>query len=102
MFTPYDWQEGIGNRAQYIEGKLAQGSPVLAVSLEAGILVITYRRQVRKIFEIYDRIIYAGIGQQSDVEAIRMAALEFASKEAFNRSDEDVNGQRVATALSAP
>lgn len=102
MFTPYDWQEGIGNRAQYIEGKLAQGSPVLAVSLEAGILVITYRRQVRKIFEIYDRIIYAGIGQQSDVEAIRMAALEFASKEAFNRSDEDVNVQRVATALSAP
>jgi proteasome alpha subunit len=102
VFTPYDWQEGIGNRAQYIEGKLAQGSPVLAISLEVGILVLTYRRQSRKIFEIYDRIIYAGIGQQSDVEAIRMAALEFASKEAFNRSDEDVNVQRVATALSAP
>ena len=102
VFTPYDWQEGIGNRAQYIEGKLAQGAPVLAVSLEAGILVLTFRRQVRKIFEIYDRIIYAGIGQQSDVEAIRMAALEFASKEAFNRSEEDVNIQRVATALSAP
>ncbi|MDR3691757.1 MAG: hypothetical protein P4L46_20425 [Fimbriimonas sp.] len=102
VFTPYDWQEGIGNRAQYIEGKLAQGAPVLAVSLTEGILVFTYRRQVRKIFEIYDRIIYAGIGQQSDVEAIRMAALEFASKEAFNRSDEDVNVQRVATALSAP
>ena len=28
MLTPYDWQEGIGNRAQYIEGKLAQGAPV--------------------------------------------------------------------------
>ncbi len=102
MFTPYDWQEGIGNRAQYIEGKLAQGAPVLAVSLEAGILVLTYRRQVRKIFEIYDRIIFGGIGQQSDVEAIRMAALEFASKEAFSRSEEDVNIQRVATAMSAP
>ena len=102
MFTPYDWQEGIHNRAQYIESKLAQGAPVLAVSLDEGILIYTYRRQVRKIYEIYDRIIYAGVGQQSDVEAVRMAALEFASKEAFNRSEEDVNVQRVVTSLSIP
>jgi len=102
VFTPYDWQEGIGHRAQYIQAKLAQGSPVLAVSLEAGILVFTYRRQARKIYEIYDRLIFAGIGQQSDVEAVRVAALEFASKEGFNRSEEDVTIQRVATAMSGP
>jgi proteasome alpha subunit len=102
VFTPYDWQEGIHNRAQYIESKLSQGMPVVAVSLLDGILVYTYRRQARKIFEIYDRIVYAGVGHQSDVESIRMAALEFASKEAFNRSEEDVNIQRVVTALSAP
>ena len=102
MFTPYDWQEGIGNRAQYIENKLAQGSPVIAVSLSRGILVFTYRRQARKIFEIYDRIVFAGIGQQSDVEALRIAALEFASKEGYNRSEEDVTIQRVATGLTAP
>lgn len=102
MFTPYDWQEGIGNRAQYIEAKLAQGAPVLAVSLEAGILVFTYRRQTRKIFEIYDRLIFAAVGQQSDIEAMRSAALEFASREGYNRSEEDVTIQRVATAMSAP
>jgi proteasome alpha subunit len=102
VFTPYDWQEGIGHRAQYIQAKLAQGSPVLAVSLEAGILVFTYRRQARKIYEIYDRLIFAGIGQQSDVEAVRVAALEFASKEGFSRSEEDVTIQRVATAMSGP
>jgi len=71
MFTPYDWQEGIGNRAQYIEGKLAQGVPVLAISLSEGILIFTYRRQSRKICEIYDRLVFAAIGQQSDVEARR-------------------------------
>lgn len=102
MFTPYDWQEGIGNRAGYIEGKLAQGAPVLAVSLQEGILVFTYRRQARKIYEIFDRLVYAGIGQQSDVEAIRVGALEFASREGYNRSEEDVTIQRVATAMSAP
>jgi proteasome alpha subunit len=102
VFTPYDWQEGIGNRAQYIEGKLAAGSPVLAVSLPEGILLYTFRRQARKIYEIYDRLVFAGTGQQSDVESLRIAALEFASREGYNRSDEDVTIQRVATAMSAP
>jgi proteasome alpha subunit len=100
VFTPYDWQEGIGHRAQYIEGKLAQGAAVLAVSLNEGILVFTYRRQARKIYEVYDRLIFAGLGQQSDVDSLRLAALEFASKEGFNRSEEDVTIQRVAVAMS--
>jgi proteasome alpha subunit len=100
VFTPYDWQEGIGNRAQYIEGRLAQGAAVLAVSLDAGILVFTYRRQARKIYELYDRLLYAGLGQQSDIDAMRLAALEFATKEGFNRSDRDVTVQRVANAMS--
>ncbi len=102
MFTPYDWQEGIGNRAQYIEGKLEQGVPVVAISLAEGILVFTYCRQSKKIYEIYDRLIFAGIGQQSDVEAMRTAAVDFAHQEGYNRSEQDVTVQRVATALSAP
>lgn len=102
MLTPYDWQEGIGNRAQYIEGKLAQGAPVLALSRPEGILLLTFRRQTRKLYEIYDRLVFSGIGQQSDVESIRNAALEFASREGFQRSEEDVTIQRVVNAMSAP
>lgn len=102
MFTPYDWQESIGNRASYIEGKLAQGAPAMAVSLKAGILVLTYRRQARKVFEIYDRLIFAAIGQQSDIEAMRTAAVEFTHQEGYNRSEQDVTIQRVASALSVP
>lgn len=102
MFTPYDWQEGIGNRAQYIEAKLAQGVPVLAVSLTEGVVLFTYRRQARKIYEVYDRLVFAGVGQQSDVESLRVAAVDFAHQEGYNRSEQDVTIQRVATALSAP
>lgn len=102
MFTPYDWQESIGNRASYIEGKLAQGAPAMAVSLKAGILVFTYRRQARKVYEIYDRLIFAAIGQQSDIEAMRTAAVEFTHQEGYNRSEQDVTIQRVAAALSVP
>lgn len=102
MVTPYDWQEGIGNRAQYVESRLTQGMPVIAFSLKEGILLYTRRRQARKIFEIYDRLAYAAIGQQSDLETLRMAAIDFAHQEGFNRSEEDVTLQRVVTALSAP
>ncbi len=102
MFTPYDWQEGIGHRAQYIEAKLMQGMPVVAISVPDGILIATYRRQVPKIYEIYDRLAFAAVGQQSDIESLRSAALEYASKEGYNRSESDVTVQRVVTALSAP
>ncbi len=102
MLTPYDWQEGIGNRAQYIEGKLAQGAPVLAVSLPEGILVYAFKRQARKIYEVYDRLIFSAIGQQSDVEALRSSAVDFAHQEGYNRSEQDVTIQRVITALSTP
>jgi len=74
----------------------------MAVSLNAGILVFTYRRQAKKIYEIYDRLIFAAIGQQSDVESLRTAAVEFTHQEGYNRSEQDVTIQRVASALSNP
>jgi proteasome alpha subunit len=100
VLTPYDWQEGIGHRAQYVESKLEQGAPVIAISLDEGILMLTYRRHARKIFEIYDQLMFGAIGQQSDVEALRIAAIDFAHQEGFNRSEQDVTIQRVVTALS--
>lgn len=102
MMTPYDWQEGMGHRAQFVESRLATGVPVIAVSLDAGILAVSYRRQSRKIYEIYDRLMFAGLGQQSDVEAMRVAAIDFSHQEGFQRSEQDVTIQRVVAAISEP
>lgn len=100
--TPYDWQEGIGHRAQFVESRLSGGVPVVAVSLDSGVLCVTYRRQSRKIFEVYDRLMFAGLGQQSDVESLRVAAIDFAHQEGFQRSEKDVTIQRVVAAISDP
>lgn len=102
MFTPYDWQEGIGHRAQYVENKLAQGVPVAAISLDEGILIATFKRQTRKIYEIYDLLAFSAIGQQSDIEALRVSAIEFAHREGYNRSEQDVTVQRMVAGLSQP
>ena len=102
MINPNDWQDAMQNRVAYILNRIEKGAPVLAVSLDSGILVFTYRRQSQKIFEIYDRLGFAGLGQQSDIESIRVMAMEFAHKEGFTRSEQDVTIQRVVTAVSAP
>lgn len=102
MLNPYDWQEAMNNRVAYIINRIEKGAPVLAVSIDAGILMFTYRRQSPKIFEIYDRLAFAGLGQQSDIESIRVMAVEFAHREGFTRSEQDVTVQRVVTAVSAP
>ena len=100
--SPFDWQEGIGHRAQYVESRLAAGVPVVAFSHAEGILIGTYRSQARKVYEIYDRLAYAGIGLQSDIEAVRVAAVDFAHQEGYQRSQDDVTIQRVISVLSAP
>jgi proteasome alpha subunit len=102
MLSPYDWQEGIGHRTQYVESRIAGGSPVVAASFEDAIVFLTYRKQARKLFEVYDELMMGAIGQQSDVDSMRMAAVEFAHQEGFNRSERDVTIQRVVNALSAP
>lgn len=102
MMTPYDWQEGIGHRSSYIEARLQQGSPILALSVKEGIVVFTYHRHTRKIFEIYDALAMTGIGQQSDLEALRVAAIDFAHQEGFHRSERDVTLRRVVSAMSTP
>ncbi len=102
MLTPYDWQEGIGHRASYVESKIRAGIPVLAASVPDGILMATFRFQTNKIAEIYDRIGFSGIGHQSDIEALRVASIEFCHQEGFRRSEDDVTVQRLVARLSEP
>ncbi|ARU41844.1 hypothetical protein CCB80_12125 [Armatimonadetes bacterium Uphvl-Ar1] len=102
MVTPYDWQENIGHRARYVESRLEGGIPVAVASIPDGILMATFRYQSSKIFEVYDRIAYSAIGIQSDIEAVRVAAVEFCHQEGYRRSEDDVTIQRVATHLSQP
>lgn len=102
MITPFDWQEGIGHRHSYVKSRLEAGTPVLMVSIQDGVLAMAMRRQARKIYEVYDRLIFGAVGQQSDVEMLRVASIDFAHQEGFNRSEDDVTIARVVSAMSQP
>jgi proteasome alpha subunit len=101
-YSPYDWNQAIQHRTDYIEERLRDGSPVVGMSLSQGLLLLTVRRTQRKVYEIYDRLMFAGIGNQSDLESVRLAALEFTHREGYARSPDDVTAQRLMSFISPP
>jgi proteasome alpha subunit len=101
-YTPYDWNQAVQQRTDYIEERLRDGSPVVAISLPQGILMASIHQAQRKLFEIYDQIMFGGIGNQSDLETVRSAAIDFAHREGFQRSPDDVTLQRLVGAALSP
>jgi proteasome alpha subunit len=99
---PYRWVEAIANRREYIDTELATGSPIIGISFADGILLLTFSRDRRKIFEIYDRIALGGIGHPGDIERLRMLAIELASTEGFTRSAADVSLRRMTSYSFSP
>ncbi len=92
---PYRWLEAIGNRREYVYEQLKGGSPVFAVALPEGILLLGVGSGNSKVFELFDRHALAGLGHPADIEKIRQAAIDVAHTEAFTRAPEDVSLRRL-------
>ena len=103
MYSPYDFNQSIAHRAEYVEERLKSGMPVAAISYDNGVLLLTLKKTQRKVFEIYDQLMYCALGNQADVEAVRLASIDFCHQEGFSRSPDDVSIQRlVGFTLSPP
>jgi proteasome alpha subunit len=100
LVNPFDWQNSLAQRAQYIQARLAQGLPAAAISLPEGIVAAAVARSSRKVYEIYDRIGMTALGQQADIEALRVGAIDFCHREGYERSESDVTLSRLAMSVS--
>ena len=92
---PYRWLEAIANRREYVREHLKFGSPVFAVSLDVGILLLGVGDGSTKVFEIHDRHAMAGLGHPADIERVRQIAIDAAHVEAFTRDTQDVSLRRL-------
>ena len=99
---PYRWIEAVGNRRQYLDDQFKQGSPIVGVSCDSGVLLLTLSRGTPKLYEIYDRIALGGMGHPADLEKLRFQLLDMAHLEGFNRSPSDVTGARLLKYGLAP
>ena len=102
MYTPFDFSEAVGHRRDYIDERLREGSPVVGLATSVGLLIVTVRRSQRKVYEIYDRHMFSAIGNQSDIEAIRLASINMAHQEGFERSPDDVSMHRLVGFTLSP
>ena len=89
---PYRWLEAITNRREYIEDQLAPGLPVVALSADPGVLLLTIRTSTPKLFEVYDHLALGTVGHPADIEKVRQTAIDAAHLEGFARSPKDVTG----------
>ncbi len=99
---PYRWLEAITNRREYIEDQLTPGLPVVALSAEPGILLLTARTSTPKLFEIYDHLALGTVGHPADIEKVRQTVIDAAHVDGFTRSPNDVTARRLVSYNLAP
>jgi len=99
---PYRWLEAITNRREYIEDQLSPGLPVVALSADPGILLLTARTSTPKLFEIYDHLALGTVGHPADIEKVRQTAIDAAHLEGFARSPKDVTARRLVSYNLSP
>ena len=99
---PYRWLEAISTRREYIEDQLAPGLPVVALSCDPGILLLTAKTSTPKLFEIYDHLALGTVGHPADIEKVRQTAIDAAHLEGFARSPKDVTARRLISYNLAP
>ncbi|MXV83269.1 hypothetical protein F4X88_19805 [Candidatus Poribacteria bacterium] len=98
---PYRWIEAIQDRRDYIEDQLRVGSPVVGLTYNQGMVLLTIGRGQRKIFEVHDRIALSAIGHPADIERLRMLVTDTASVQGFQNATEDVNLHRLTNFVLA-
>jgi proteasome alpha subunit len=99
---PYRYLEAVSNRRDYVEDQLRQGSPIVSLQYDDGILLLTIGRGQRKIYEIHNHIVLAAIGHTADIERLRLLATDAASVQGFQSSVDDVTLHRLTNFLLAP
>ena len=95
MYSPFDFNEAMGHRKDFVEEALRPGSPAVGIAYDGGIALLSVQRGQRKIYEIYDRQMFSAIGRQADIENIRLASIQMTHQEGFERSPDDVSVQRL-------
>tara|TARA_B100000029_G_scaffold397831_1_gene396203 strand:+ start:88 stop:852 length:765 start_codon:yes stop_codon:yes gene_type:complete len=94
---PYRWVEAVRNRRDYLEDQLQNATPVVGLTYDKGILLLTSTPGPRKLFEIYNQVGFAAIGHPADIEKLRKAVIDIAHVEAFNFSASDISLQRLVS-----
>ena len=86
------------DRADYARKGIARGRSLIGMSCDEAILICAENpsRLLRKIYEIYDRIAFAGVGKYNEFDQLRIAGVRAADLKGYSFSREDVDARSLA------
>ena len=73
------------DRADYARKGIARGRSLIGMSCDEAILICAENpsRLLRKIYEIYDRIAFAGVGKYNEFDQLRIAGVRSADLKGY-------------------
>ena len=102
-FMPYVPPEQLmKDRSEFAHKGIARGKSVVGVEYADGLLFLAENPSatLHKISEIYDRIVFAGVGKYSEFEDLRISGVRLADLRGYSYDREDVRARDLANAYS--
>jgi len=102
-FMPYVAPEQMmKDRSEYAHKGIARGRSVIGLSYADGLLFLAENTSttLHKISEIYDKVLFAGVGKYSEFEELRIAGIRLADLRGYQYGREDVKARDLANAYS--
>jgi len=102
-FMPYVAPEQMmKDRSDYAHKGIARGRSVVGLEYADGLLFLAENASstLHKISEVYDQILFAGVGKYSEFEELRIAGIRLADLRGYQYGREDVKARDLANAYS--
>jgi proteasome alpha subunit len=102
-FMPYVPPEQLmKDRSEFAHKGIARGKSVVGLEYADGLIFVAENTSatLHKISEIYDRIVFAGVGRYSEFEELRIAGVRLADMRGYSYGREDVRARDLANAYS--
>jgi proteasome alpha subunit len=102
-FMPYVPPEQLmKDRSDFARKGIARGKSVVGLEYAEGVLFLAENPSatLHKISEIYDRILFAGVGKYSEFEDLRISGVRLADLRGYSYGREDVRARDLANGYS--
>jgi proteasome alpha subunit len=86
------------DRADYARKGIARGRATVVVRYAEGIAMVAENSSatLRKIYEIYDRLAFAGVGRYNEFDQLRVAGVRAADLKGYQYSRDDVDARSLS------
>lgn len=92
----------IKDRAEFARKGIARGRAIVAIEYADGVILAGENPSgsLHKMGEIYDRIVFAGVGRFNEFETLRVGGIRYADLKGYSYGRNDVTAKGLANAYS--